>query len=106
MTASLYQSGSSTSSPDGVAGSFAEDCATSFIVQSLGSHKVVEVMLGAHVPAQLEDMRGQALRIERDVVARPAPLIALPAQKIVDLIGLAGIEAESAEVQLDPAGLY
>src|ERR1700733_7893293 len=105
MTASLNQSASSTSSPDGVAGSFAADWATSFIATS-ASQEVVEIVLGAQVPPQLQDVRRHAPGIEHYVIAAAAPLVALVAQQIVHLVGRRLVESERRQVELDPARLY
>ena len=50
-------------------------------------------------------MRGQTLRVQLDIVARSSPDIFRVGQQIVHLIGLARIEVQRVQRQIDHAGL-
>src|SRR3954467_2886164 len=84
MTASLYQSGSTTSALGlGLSASIASGCSS-----GIGS------------PAYKEDMRGKRVRVEFDVVLVPRPRIAPAPQQVLRLERLA------AEAELDPPRLH
>src|SRR3954469_20576267 len=84
MTASLYQSGSTTSALGlGRSASIASWCSS-----GIGS------------PVYKEDMRGKRVRVEFDVVLVPLPRIAPAPQQVLHLERLA------AEAELDPARLH
>ena len=63
-------------------------------IGDLALQEIVEILLGAHMPAEPEDVRRHALRIEHHVIARAAPLISLIAQQIVHLIRASGLEPQ------------
>src|SRR3954467_8836310 len=84
MTASLYQSGSTTSASGlGLSASIASWCSS-----GIGS------------PVYKEDMRGKRVRVEFDVVLVPLPRITPAPQQVLHLERLAG------KAELDPARLH
>ena len=58
----------------------------------MGSHEVIEILLRADAAAHPENMGRCAARIEFDVVSRAVPQVARVGQKIMDLIGVMGLE--------------
>src|ERR1700733_3065947 len=103
MTASLYQSASSVSDPVSAGGSTAAVWAS--FIGELALDVIVEIMLGAQVPPQPEEVGWQALGVEHHVVARSAPLVGLVTQQVVHLVRTLGIELQRFKIEIDPAGL-
>src|SRR5436309_6676964 len=68
--------------------------------------EIVEIPLGVRVPAQAQHVRWTDLRIELDVVARPAPEVTRVGEQIVRLEDLPGIDAQLGQIQVDPARLH
>src|SRR5258706_6981426 len=101
MTASLYQS---RSFPDSVSPLGA---CTSIARWSMreGSGEVFELLLGALVATEPEDMRRADVWIQLDVVARPMPQVARVGEQVVDLEGLPARDPKLIEVEVDPARL-
>src|SRR3954463_5259462 len=84
MTASLYQSGSTTSALGlGLSASIASSCSS-----GIGS------------PGYKEDMRGKRVRVEFDVVLVPLPRVAPAPQQGLHL------ERPAAEAEFDPGRLH
>src|SRR5579883_1270716 len=103
MTASLYQSGSrpklgprrSRVPCAGGAGLGSWTTAAMRAGMRRGrSEEVVEIALAAHPSPQPQDVRRRAVRVERDVVARPLPHEARSGQQVVRLEALIGLDAE------------
>src|SRR5262245_18197006 len=84
MTASLYQSGSAGCA-SGAGGAAASSCSSSSGMDSL---------------VYKENVRGERVRVEFDVVFVPLPHIAPAPQPVLHL------ELRAAEVELDPARLH
>src|SRR5512134_3605215 len=99
MTASRYHSGSTA------AASWAVPAGALSRSRFMPLQEVVEVALGAHAPAQHEEMRRRARRVELDEVAPPVPQVARAGEQLVHLVGGARVHAERLEVELDPAAL-
>jgi len=67
-------------------------------------HEVVEIVLGADLLADPEDVSRYHLGVQLDEIARRIPLVACLAQQVVGLEGL-GREPQFGEWQLQPAGV-
>src|SRR5688500_15920750 len=106
MTASLYQSGSSTrpTAMSAVAraasvSAFIRGCANSAL------HEVIEIAFAMVLRAQTQHVRRADVRIEHHEVARAVPHEARVGDQIMHLIRLLRLQPERRQVELDPAAL-
>src|ERR1700686_2412388 len=69
------------------------------------SNKVVNAVFGPHTAPNAKNVGREPLRAELDVIPRTSPDITRVGQQIVHLIGLARIEVELRQRQIDPRRL-
>src|SRR5512147_858358 len=89
MTASLYQSASSTVATEGMVLS-----------------KLVEPGLRVRAPLDAKDVGRKHVRAELDVVAASGPFVAPAPEEVVHDVGLARRDAELLRGEIDPARLH
>src|SRR5258708_10951037 len=102
MTASLYQSRSFSGSVSPLGGGTS---VARWSMRGNVSGEVFELLLGALVATEPEDMRRADVWIQLDVVARPMPQVARVGEQVVDLEGLPARDPKLIEVEVDPARL-
>src|SRR5450756_938902 len=71
------------------------------LIQPPRSQVVVEVVLCAHTPPDDEDVRRHGLWVQLHIVVRTLPEVARIGQQVVRLVGLACVDAQLVERQID-----